>query len=167
MTLRQDWIQEFGEAYQLFGLPKLMGHVVGLLLASSKPLSLDDITSELGVSKGPVSQVMGRLRDHRLVHRHNKPGNRKDFYEADSDIFGHAFGNHAALLRGNLTLAKRFHKRLDGATKDEIVRPGKEEDLAAFTARIEEMEQFYSLMMKHLGAFMKEWDEVRGLQKSA
>lgn len=167
MTLRQDWIQEFGEAYQLFGLPKLMGNIVGLLLASSKPLSLDDITSELGVSKGPVSQVMGRLRDHRLVQRHNMPGNRKDYYEAEGDIFGHAFGNHAGLFRSNLALAKRFHERLEGATQDEIVRPGREDDLAAFTARIEEMEQFYSLMMKHLGAFMEEWNEVRALQKSA
>ena len=167
MTLRQEWVQEFGEAYQQFGLPKLMGNVVGLLLSSSQPLSLDDITEELGVSKGPVSQVMGRLRDHRLVQRHNLPGNRKDFYLPDLDVFGRAFGNHQDLLRTNLTLAESFRERLATTKEDEIVRPGKEKDLEAFKGRIDEMAQFYGLMMKHLDAFLAEWEDIRSLQQSA
>jgi DNA-binding transcriptional regulator GbsR (MarR family) len=159
MTLRQEWIQKFGDAYQLFGLPKLMGNIVGLLLATADPLSLDDITSQLGVSKGPVSQVMGRLRDHQLVERTNIPGNRKDFYIAAQDIFGAAFRNHAELLRRNLTLAEQFLTQIENDPNATIVASDREKDRQPFTDRVKEMEEFYSLMMKHLDAFMNEWAE--------
>lgn len=167
MTLREQWIQNFGEAYQTFGLPKLMGNIVGLLLASSEPLSLDDITDQLGVSKGPVSQVMGRLRDHQLVERINIPGNRKDFYRAVDDIFGHAFANQAELFRRNLTLAKFFHEQIKDDPNAVIVAPHREQDRVAFTGRVTEMEEFYSLMMKHMDAFINEWTERKNKSSSS
>ncbi|MCB2211624.1 MarR family transcriptional regulator [bacterium] len=167
MTLREQWIQKFGEAYQLFGLPKLMGNIVGLLLASSEPLSLDDITSQLGVSKGPVSQVMGRLRDHQLVERINVPGNRKDFYRAVDDIFGHAFANHTELFRRNLILAQFFHMAIQDDPNAVIVAPHREQDRVAFTGRVQEMEEFYSLMMKHMDAFLTEWAERKNANSNA
>ena len=67
--IKTNFIQDYGLGYQSFGLPKMMGQIVGLLLYHAEPVSLDDITEELQVSKGPVSQVMRRLRDHNLVQR--------------------------------------------------------------------------------------------------
>lgn len=167
MTLREQWIQKFGEAYQTFGLPKLMGNVVGLLLASSEPLSLDDITTQLGVSKGPVSQVMGRLRDHQLVERVNIPGNRKDFYRAVEDIFGNAFANHTELFRRNLILAQFFQMAIQDDPNAVFVAPHREQDRVAFTGRVHEMEEFYSLMMKHMDAFLAEWAERKVTNSNA
>jgi len=155
LTVRDEFIQDFGEAYQNFGLPKLMGFVVGLLMANEKPLSLDEITKELGVSKGPVSQVMSRLRDNGLVHRTNLPGNRKDYYKVDPDIFGKAFKNHAGLLHRNLLLAEKFQQMIqetsDGASDENI----------ALAKKVDEMRRFYTMMDKHLDAFMEEWRASR------
>ena len=147
-AVRSEFIQDFGEAYLQFGLPRLMGHVVGLLLSDPGPLSLDDITERLQVSKGPVSQVMRRLRDAGLVDKQWVPGSRRDFYRARPDIFGQAFANHATLLRGNLELARRYRDRVDA-------------DAAPyFSTRVAEMEAFYAHMTESLGNFLAEWQST-------
>jgi DNA-binding transcriptional regulator GbsR (MarR family) len=152
--VKQDFIRDFGDAYLRFGLPRLMGHIVGLLLFKDGPLSLDEITEQLHVSKGPVSQVMSRLRDHGLVVRENNPGDRKDFYRASGDIFGIAFSNHAGLFRRNLDLARSFRARLDRAELPET-----------FVARVEEMTEFYTLMLDHMEQFMKAWENRRKMDQ--
>lgn len=150
--IKEDFIRDFGDAYQRFGLPKLMGHVVGLLLYEEGPLSLDEITQQLGVSKGPVSQIMSRLRDHDLVIRENHPGNRKDYYRAADDIFGQAFINHMGLFRRNLELSNRYHSRVHQNVDDVP---------ASFHRRVREMNQFYLLMMEHLERFVADWQSRR------
>jgi DNA-binding transcriptional regulator GbsR (MarR family) len=146
--VREEFVHDYGEAYRQFGLPRLMGHVVALLLTEPGPISLDEITEQLQVSKGPVSQVMRRLRDHGLVEKRWVPGSRRDHYRATPDIFGQAFANHAALLRANLELARKY---ADVARE----RAGAVDD--HFLARIAEMERFYELMSGHLDAFLEEW----------
>jgi DNA-binding transcriptional regulator GbsR (MarR family) len=146
--VREEFVHDYGEAYRQFGLPRLMGHVVALLLTGPGPLSLDEITERLSVSKGPVSQIMRRLREHGLVEKRWVPGSRRDHYRATPDIFGQAFANHAALLRGNLELARKY---ADAARR----HPGDVGD--HFLARIAEMERFYELMSGHLDSFLDEW----------
>ncbi len=150
--IKEQFIQDFGMAYQTFGLSKLMGQIVGLLLFHKDPVSLTQITNELSVSKGPVSQIMRRLREHNLVERVWVPGNRRDFYRAVPDIFGEAFGSHAALLVSNLTLAQRFKKLMDESD---------EEIPEKFKDNVQQMENFYTMMQKHLTAFLDEWNETR------
>jgi DNA-binding transcriptional regulator GbsR (MarR family) len=150
--VKTEFIQDYGLGYQTFGLPKLMGQVVGLLLFHSRPISLDDITAELQVSKGPVSQIMRRLREHNLVRRIWVPGSRRDFYEAVPDIFGQAFANHAALQNENLALARKY-TALTSAAPAMVPK--------SFGARMDEMERFYTMMNKHLANFRQEWQETR------
>ena len=152
-ALKQEFIQDYGLGYQSFGLPKLMGKVVGLLLYHGEPLSLDDITEQLHVSKGPVSQIMRRLREHNLVRRIWVPGSRRDFYQAEPDIFGQAFTNHARLQSQNLALARKYTEQI-AASGDQL--PG------SFAERMQEMERFYTLMNKHLNNFLTEWKAERG-----
>ena len=154
--IKQEFIQDYGLGYQIFGLPKLMGQVVGLLLFTDGPLSLTDITEELQVSKGPVSQIMRRLREHKLVRRIWVPGSRRDYYEAEQDIFGQAFANHINLQNQNLALARKYTATL---------QQGDAELPASFAERMTEMERFYTLMNKHLMNFLAEWQAVKGQEK--
>jgi len=148
--LLAEFVQDYGEAYRLFGLPRLMGQIVALLLYEREPISLDDITTRLQVSKGPVSQIMRRLREHRLVEKRWVPGSRRDYYAATPDIFGQAFANHAALLERNLTLARDYASRAE-AVEEELPEH--------FQTRIAEMEEFYERMVRQLQSFLVEWQE--------
>jgi len=148
--IKQEFIQDFGEAYHRNGLPTLMGRIVGLLLFVNKPITLDEITEQLNVSKGPVSQVMRRLRDHHLIQRIWIPGDRKDYYQPESDIFGNAFRNQVTLMEQNLSLVHKYKTELK--TVDD-------QELDSFALRMEEMDQFYGLMKDHFIRFQKEWME--------
>jgi DNA-binding transcriptional regulator GbsR (MarR family) len=150
--IKTNFIHDYGLGYQSFGLPKMMGQVVGLLLFHAEPISLDDITEELQVSKGPVSQVMRRLRDHNLVRRAWVSGSRRDHYEVVPDIFGQAFANHAALQNENLALARKY---------TQLIRSDETELPESFAERIKEMDRFYTLMNKHLANFLEEWQASR------
>ncbi len=150
--IKEQFIQDYGVAYQSFGLPRLMGYIVGLLLYHKDPISLTQITDELSVSKGPVSQIMRSLREHGLVERVWVPGSRRDYYRSVPDIFGKAFGNHASLLLSNRVLARRF-KDLIKTTDEDIPEN--------FKATVDEMERFYTMMEKHLSAFLTEWNETK------
>ena len=149
-VIKRDFIQDFGEAYHMFGLPRLMGRIVGLLLHADEPVSLDFITNELNVSKGPVSQIIKRLRDHKQVKRVWIPGDRKDYYIADPDIFEHSFKHHMDMMDQNLKLASKYHK---------LIKNNHYEASTAFKKNINEMESFFLNVHRHYSDLLKEWNK--------
>lgn len=87
-AVRQAFIDGAGHiAVSLLGLlNRVCGQIYALLYLSPKPLSLDDIVDELGVSKGSVSVNIRILEDYKLVRKIWVKGSRKDYYEASDTI---------------------------------------------------------------------------------
>ncbi len=150
--IKNEIIKNFGIAYKAFGLSKLMGHIVALLIYSESPISLEDIAKNLHRSKGPVSQILRRLRDKGLIRRVWQPTSRKDFYEIQPEIFEIAYRNNLELVRSNTRLARHFQN---------IIVKEKTEDHKLLKQRIEEMERFYELMEKYHEEFLKAWSKER------
>lgn len=145
-------IKNFGVAYRAFGLTKLMGHIVALLMYSPEPVSLEEIAKSLHRSKGPVSQILRRLRDRNLVRRVWQPTSRKDFYEIQPEIFEIAFRNNLELVKSNSRLARQLKA---------LVHKEKTLNLETLKLRVTEMEKFYEIMEKHHESFLKEWSKER------
>lgn len=151
--IKKELIQRFGDAYKAFGLNKLMGHIIALLLFSPNPLSLDEITKQLGRSKGPISQIVRRLRDKRLIRKAWMPeNNRKDYYEIEPEVFEHAFRNNLELIKNNRRIAAQLSEKIKSANKS---------SLETINIRMKEMQRFYSLMENHFNAFLNEWIKER------
>ncbi|GBD89680.1 HTH-type transcriptional repressor OpcR [bacterium BMS3Abin04] len=150
--IKNEIIQNFGYAYKAFGLSKIMGHVIALLMFSPVPLSLDEICENLNRSKGPVSQIMRRLRDKNLIRRVWQPAGRKDYYEIQPEIFENAFRNNLELVKNNTRLAQSL---------SESVKKEKSESLDKLRGRLNEMHLFYLLMEKHFERFLNEWTKER------
>lgn len=150
--IKREIIQNFGYAYKAFGLSKIMGHVIALLIFSPKPLSLDEISKTLSRSKGPVSQIMKRLRDRNLIRRVWQPSSRKDYYEIQPDIFENAFRNNFELIKQNTRLAKQLQTTMTVEEK---------KSFSILNKRLKEMEKFYQIMEKHFGEFLTEWDNQK------
>lgn len=146
--IKRDIIQSFGHAYKTFGLSNLMGRVVALLIFADKPLSLDDITIHLEMSKGPISQIARRLMDHNLIKKVWVPGSRRDYYEIHPDLFEIAFINNMQLNQDNLAIANNLKSQIS-ATKDP--------SLKTLDNRLTEMLRFFELMMEHYHTFLNAW----------
>jgi len=62
MEFEQECVRFFEEVVQIFGVPKSVGQIYGLLYASPFPLSFSDIVERLEISKGSASQGLQLLR---------------------------------------------------------------------------------------------------------
>jgi DNA-binding transcriptional regulator GbsR (MarR family) len=150
--IKEEMLQDFANAYRAFGLSKLMGRVVALLIYSPEPLSLDDIAKNLGMSKGPISQITRRLSDRHLLRKVWVPGDRKDYYEIEPDLFENAFRNNLMLIQKNTRIANELREKVESADNPE---------LQTLHHRLVEMEAFYKLMEEHFQNFLTAWSEKR------
>ena len=64
-----------------------MARIHGLLYISGAALSMDDIMARLGISRGNVSMNLSKLVEWGLVRRVHKRGDRRDYYQAQDDVF--------------------------------------------------------------------------------
>lgn len=150
--IKHEIIKNFGVAYKAFGLSKLMGHIIALLIYSQEPISLEEVATSLHRSKGPVSQILRRLRDRGLIRRVWQPTSRKDFYEIQPEVFEVAYRNNLEQVRSNTRLARQL--------KITVARD-KTGNHDALKLRLVEMEMFYEIMEKHHENFLKEWAKAR------
>lgn len=82
-----DFTHQWGEIGAFWGINKVMGQLYALLFASDKPLTLDDMCRQLGISRGNASMNIRALKEWGVVHKVHVPGDRKDYYELDEDIW--------------------------------------------------------------------------------
>jgi HTH-type transcriptional regulator, glycine betaine synthesis regulator len=89
LELAQDqFIENIGRLCDSFGLNRFIAQLYAVLYLSDKPLSLDEITQKLKVSKGNVSINIRELENWGAVRNVWIKGSRKDYYEANLDVKG-------------------------------------------------------------------------------
>ncbi|WP_022834355.1 GbsR/MarR family transcriptional regulator [Salisaeta longa] len=154
----QELIEEFGNIYESYGLKRLQGLIVGLLLTQDDPASLDDMVALLNHSKGPISIAVRRLADIGLVRKVNGPINRRNYYAAHPDIFYNNFKFNMATVRKNRALAERLLNR--------IAAEGRAHQ-SATADNLEHMLRFYQLMESFYQDFSDEWAKVKAERRAA
>jgi len=81
-----EFVELIGNIGTSLGLSKVACQLYGLLFIRGEPLSLDQMTDELGVSKGNVSVNIRALERWEAVRKVWRKGTRKDYYRAEEDI---------------------------------------------------------------------------------
>ena len=75
-------VEVFSDLADLFGNPRSVGAIYGLLFSSVETLTMDDIATRLGISKGSVSQGLRVLEDYGAIERLVQDGERTARYRA-------------------------------------------------------------------------------------
>ena len=78
-------VDKIGNFAASLGVNPVAGQLYMLLFLSNKPLSLDELSQGLEVSKGHVSTNIRALERWRAVKKIWVKGSRKDYYEADTN----------------------------------------------------------------------------------
>lgn len=84
---KKQFIASWGAFGTHWGINRTMAQIHALLMVSPDPLTQDDIMEELNVSRGNVNMNIRDLVDWGLVERVIIPGERKDFFSAEKDIW--------------------------------------------------------------------------------
>lgn len=108
----QDMIEACGRMCQILGLPRSTGQIFGLLYFSSKPLSLDRMAKLLGISKGSASMGTRQLAAWGAVRKVWVRGQRRDYYEAISDLGNLIRGSYNNLIKPRFTSSRERLDRL-------------------------------------------------------
>lgn len=84
---KQQFIASWGAFGTHWGINRTMAQIHALLLVSADPLSQDDLMEQLSVSRGNANMNIRELIDWGLVDRVIIPGERKEYFSAEKDIW--------------------------------------------------------------------------------
>lgn len=84
---KQKFIQSWGTLGSNWGINRTMAQIHALLLISDEPISTEDIMEELQISRGNANMNIRALMDWGIVTKEYKPGERKEFFVGDKDVW--------------------------------------------------------------------------------
>jgi DNA-binding transcriptional regulator GbsR (MarR family) len=85
--LKQDFTEGLSQISKFWGFPKGMGAIFAVLYLSPDALPLDELVEQTGLTKGAISTNVRALARMGLVRPSTKLGDRKDYYEAETDFY--------------------------------------------------------------------------------
>src|SRR5512134_910360 len=74
------FIENLAQYFESFGIPRIGGRILGLLLVSSEPLSAEDISTVLKVSRASVSTNIRFALQVGMAEKVSFPGDRITYY---------------------------------------------------------------------------------------
>ncbi len=81
------FIRRWGEMAASWGISRTMAEIHALLYISPEPLCADDVMEQLAVSRGSTSTNLRELVNWGLIYRIHQRGDRKDYFEAEKDVW--------------------------------------------------------------------------------
>lgn len=82
-----DFIESWGIMGSVWGINPSTARVHALLIISEEPTSLDEISANLGISRGNASMCLKELRNWGVIKLVKKQSDRRDYYVSESDIW--------------------------------------------------------------------------------
>ena len=84
---KEELIQAWGTLGHSWGLNKTMAQIHALLMVSTKPLSTEEIMQELNISRGNANMNIRALLEWAIVDRVLVPGERKEYFKSEKDVW--------------------------------------------------------------------------------
>jgi DNA-binding transcriptional regulator GbsR (MarR family) len=153
---RSKFVESWGSMGAMWGISRSMARIHALLLATKEPLGLEEITEELGMSRGNASMSLKELRHWGVVRRVNLTGERRDFYIAEDDVWSMLFQIASERKK------REFDPALS-ALQEFLTSMGKDDVLVG--DRLQELEEMLRAMDRLLQRFLASEGASRGMLK--
>jgi len=148
-ALEEGWrryVEDFGLLFGQFGLSRMLGRVLGVLMISDPPeRSAEELAEALGVSRGSISQTTRSLIQMGLVQRWSRPGERKDYFRVKPGAWHAIMRREMEALGGFRETAERGLALLDSEDPDA-------------RRSLEEMRDFYAYWEREMPAVLERWE---------
>ncbi|MCS6791721.1 MAG: MarR family transcriptional regulator [Oscillatoriaceae bacterium SKW80] len=139
------FIEEVGVLFELTGLPRMAGRILGWLLICNPPhQSTSDLAEVLQASKGSISTMTRLLIQGGLVERISMPGERRDYFCIKLGAWSAMIEQRLAQITAIRQLAERGLE----IVKDKEAR-----------ARLQEMRDFHAFFEREMPALVERWQQ--------
>lgn len=144
---RSAYVEDFGLLFEGFGLPRMVGRVLGMLLISEE-LSAEQLAGALRASRGSISSSTRSLIQMGLAQRRSRPGERRDYFRIEPGAWGELMRREIDVLAKFRRMAERGLGIVDG-------------DDPRLRRNLEEMRGFYSWLEREMPALLERWEEEK------
>ncbi len=83
----EQFVLRWGDMGTQWGVNRSVAQIQALLFLSERPLTAEDISEKLGMARSNVSNSLKELLAWKLIHRAPVLGDRRDHYEAETDLW--------------------------------------------------------------------------------
>ena len=149
----REYIEEITLALEPLGVPRTAGHVLAYLLVCEPPeQSMNDLVEALQMSKSSVSTATQTLIQFRMIVRFSVPGERRDYYRMERDIWEKIMTARVAEMSRLRELAAKGLQMLD------------DEDTQT-PERLQEMYHTAKFMEEEIPRLLARWNARKNLDK--
>jgi HTH-type transcriptional regulator, osmoprotectant uptake regulator len=141
----QRFVEDVARLLTPWGVPPVAARLYGYLLLCPRPVSLDQITKHLGISKSSASVAARLLESYTLSRRHHEPGTKRALYAVADD--------YEAMIRQQNQLLDALTGQLNAGAG---IVASKE-----VNARLAEMAEFYRVMRGAMENAIRGWKRRR------
>ena len=85
--IRMQFIAQWGTLGSSWGINRTMAQIHALLMIAVKPMHTNEIMEELKISRGNANTNLRELIGWGLIQRIAYPGDRKEYFEAEKDVW--------------------------------------------------------------------------------
>jgi len=84
---RARFVAVWGQMGATWGISRTMAEIHALLHITGEPLNTDEIMEQLSISRGNASMSLRSLVEWGIVSRVHRRGERKEYFEAEQDVW--------------------------------------------------------------------------------
>nr|WP_078430747.1 GbsR/MarR family transcriptional regulator [Alkalihalobacterium alkalinitrilicum] len=113
-------IEQITTNMKLYGVPSTVGRLLGTIYYNRKPMTLDEMTEEIGMSKTRMSQAIRELTELNLAEKVFEKGVRKDIYTVEQDYYQTFISLFSSNWRKGISMNQTFQKKIIAELKQII-----------------------------------------------
>ena len=84
---QDDFISSWGQMGSTWGISRTMAEIHALLYITGQPMCTDEVMERLAISRGNASMSLRALLDWGIVSKVHKRGDRKEYFQAELDVW--------------------------------------------------------------------------------
>jgi DNA-binding transcriptional regulator GbsR (MarR family) len=140
---RDEFIAQWGALGSNWGINRTMAQIHALLMTAPQPMHTDEIMQRLQISRGNANTNLRELVDWGLVHSVLRKGERREYFEAEKDVWKMFVTITRERKRREMDPALVVLRKCAEKTKGEGSGPGKE-----FHRQMKDLQEFVEFGMK-------------------
>jgi DNA-binding transcriptional regulator GbsR (MarR family) len=147
---KKQFIQTWGTLGSEWGINRTMAQVHALLLISPNALCTEDIMEQLNVSRGNANMNLRELMNWTLINKELVPGDRKEYFVAEKDIWEIA----------RIIARERKRREIEPVLKvlnglKDVEGDQSDKEVKAFTETVNNLSNFVGKMDKSVDMMLK------------
>lgn len=149
---RKQYAEEFGLAFEQFGLTRMSGRIMGWLLVCEPPhQSPQDLQEALQASKGSISTNTRMLERFKFVERTSMPGDRRTYFRIRPNAWSEIMNIEMVALTQFLQMTQSGLDQMADAALEK-------------RQRLLDMQEFFAFIQKEFSVVLEHWQEYKQTQ---